>query len=277
MNDLPLRFITAIVLGVVVIGGIYYSDITFGIVLLIIGYFSSSEYLKLSLHGAEINNPDALLKLAAFGSIFPLGIYLLLSNLFVGHSLVFSLIGSLVLSSLIFLYLLAQNVMGDWRFYQAYSMSLIYIGWPLLLFFWVCNYEGMYQMWKPLSLLVLIWCNDIMAYFTGRLIGKRPLYKEISPKKTFEGFLGGLLFTIVGALVLSIYIHHLSPIQWVIYGFLVSLLATGGDLFESMIKRRYGVKDSGTSLPGHGGFLDRFDAFIFLLPVSSLIIFIFWH
>jgi len=276
MNDLPTRLITAIALGLTVIGGIYYSDITFGIILLIIGYFSSSEYMKLTLHGAEINNPVSMTRLAASASILPLILYLILSNLFVDHSLVYSLIGSLCFSSIIFLYLLIQNVMGDWRYYQAYSMALIYIGLPLLLFYWVCNYQGMYQIWKPLTLLILIWCNDIMAYFTGRLIGKRPLYKEISPKKTFEGFLGGLLFTIIGSLVISIYIHHLNPMQWVIYGFLVSIIATGGDLFESMIKRRYGVKDSGTSLPGHGGFLDRFDAFIFLLPVSSLIIFLFW-
>lgn len=276
MNDLPLRLITAIILGVVVIFGIYFSDITFGILLLIIGYFSATEYLKLSLNGAEINRPDRMIKLAATGCVFPLGLYILLSNLFIDHSLVYSLLGALLFSSLIFIWLLIQNVMGDWRYYQAYSMSLIYIGLPLHLFYWVCNFQGNYQMWKPLTLLILIWCNDIMAYFTGRLIGKRPLYKEISPKKTFEGFLGGLLFTIVGALVLSLYIHHLNPVQWVIYGFLVSILATGGDLFESMIKRRYGVKDSGTSLPGHGGFLDRFDAFIFLLPTASLIIFLFW-
>ncbi len=276
MNDLPKRLITAIILGIVVIGGIYFSAITFGIVLIIIGYFSALEYIELASNGAEISNPKTLTRVSAVGSIIPLLMYMILINVNFAQATPLAIILSLIFSSALFTYFLIKNEMGDWRMYQSYSLAIVYIGLPVLLFYWVCTLNGDYNWWKPMSLLILIWCNDIMAYFTGRFIGKRPLYKVISPKKTFEGFLGGLIFTVIGALALSLYILHLTPIQWVVYGFVVSILSTVGDLFESLIKRRYGVKDSGTSLPGHGGFLDRFDAFIFLLPVASLILYLFW-
>jgi phosphatidate cytidylyltransferase len=277
MSDLPIRALTAILLGVGVIGGVYYSEYTFILLLSIIVFISSLEYIKMSTYGAEISLPKRLNMLGATIASIPL-IYYLVCRVSEAPFIFPLLILAGILGMMgLYTYLLVKNEMGDWRIYQAVSMALVYIGIPGLMLSWVSVKSGIYDWWMPMSLFLLIWSNDMMAYFTGRLFGKRPLYAAVSPKKTIEGFAGGLILTIVVALIISIYIHQLTPIQWVIYGFLISLSANIGDLFESLIKRRYGVKDSGTILPGHGGFLDRFDAFIFTIPVATLFLYLYWH
>lgn len=111
-----------------------------------------------------------------------------------------------------------------------------------------------------LSVFILIWANDTFAYLTGRWLGKRPLFSRISPKKTIEGTLGGLLFTALSAIALLQLFHQLTLVQYIILALLVSITATVGDLIESMLKRSLDLKDSGNLIPGHGGILDRLDA-----------------
>ncbi|HNR07728.1 MAG TPA: phosphatidate cytidylyltransferase [Saprospiraceae bacterium] len=277
MKDLPLRFLTAMVLGIVVIGSIYYSYLSFSLLLLLISVLSGYEYLRLAAFGAEISNPEGIKRLGAALTGLPLALSILPGSSDVQGSAFIILMVTLLAMSFLFSYFLFKNEAGDWRLYQAVCMALIYIGLPLLLFRWVAAGSGQYEWLKPMTLLLLIWCNDIGAYFTGRTFGKRKLYVLVSPNKTLEGFFGGLILTITCGLVLSIYVHPLSPVQWVFYAFIISILSTIGDLFESLIKRRYGVKDSGSLLPGHGGFLDRFDAFIFVLPASGLFLYLFWN
>ncbi|MBK8776493.1 MAG: phosphatidate cytidylyltransferase [Saprospiraceae bacterium] len=274
MNDLPKRVLTAIFLGIGVIGGIYYSVYTFIALMIVIGAFASFEYIKLASFGADISIPHSMTKIGALLSAMPLLFYGLIKNTEHGFELSL-LLGSILIMGLL-AYFLIKNEVNDYKMYQAISMSIMYITIPFLLMIWVSIQNGHYQWLKPMTLLALIWCNDVMAYFVGRLFGKRPLYSKISPKKTIEGFVGGLVLSVAGALILSIYVQHLTPTQWVIYGFVVSICSTVGDLFESMIKRRYGVKDSGTALPGHGGFLDRFDAFIFVIPIATLFLYLWW-
>lgn len=122
--------------------------------------------------------------------------------------------------------------------------------------------------------LILVWVNDTGAYCVGNLIGKHKLIERISPTKTWEGFAGGLVLTILGGVLLSMFIPGASKLVWGVLGLLVGLLAVLGDLVESLIKRSLGVKDSGRFLPGHGGFLDRFDSVIFALMGSSVFFFI---
>lgn len=122
------------------------------------------------------------------------------------------------------------------------------------------------------SLMILFlfgftWVNDTFAYLTGMLLGKHPLCPKISPKKTIEGLLGGFVFTIACAAILS---HiYMKGLEWQIVGLavLVVIASTLGDMVESRFKRWVGVKDSGKMLPGHGGFLDRFDSVIFSIPI----------
>lgn len=119
----------------------------------------------------------------------------------------------------------------------------------------------------PLSVFCLTWVNDIGAYLVGRSFGKHKLFERISPKKTWEGSIGGLFFSLLGAYVLSILTPDFSIWVWLGIGVLVSVFANIGDLMESSFKRNAGVKDSGNIMPGHGGILDRFDAILLTAPV----------
>lgn len=123
-----------------------------------------------------------------------------------------------------------------------------------------------------LFIFACIWITDIGAYFTGMLIGKHPLWPTISPKKTIEGALGGLLCAIATAIVLSFFSHEqISVIDAVWIGLSIGIVGQIGDLIQSAYKRTYGVKDSGTLLPGHGGVLDRCDSWLIVFPFVALI------
>ncbi len=129
---------------------------------------------------------------------------------------------------------------------------------------------------SPLSLLfifVCIWVNDSGAYIFGVKFGKRRLFPAVSPKKSWEGFWGGLLLVFIAVIVLT-YFDDSFGLEWyqaLFFGLLISVASTWGDLFESMLKRSAGVKDSGKLIPGHGGILDRLDSFMFAAPAVLLI------
>lgn len=123
--------------------------------------------------------------------------------------------------------------------------------------------------WEVFTLFLLIWSSDSFAYFSGRLFGKHKMAPKISPKKTWEGFVGGVICT----LVLGFFIENKMPEMrgnWIFVGLLVAVFAPLGDLVESQLKRTFGVKDSGNIIPGHGGVLDRLDSFIICAPVVYL-------
>ncbi|MDE7125043.1 MAG: phosphatidate cytidylyltransferase [Muribaculaceae bacterium] len=162
----------------------------------------------------------------------------------------------------------------------AFSMlALVYIGVPLCLMGLVGQMPG--GMWILLGMFIFIWLNDTGAFVIGSMIGSKKLFERLSPKKSWEGFFGGLVFSVLGAIVYfycvkSCLPYNVSVVKMGIYGAIVSIFATWGDLFESMLKRAAGVKDSGNILPGHGGVLDRIDSFLFVSPVTFLyMIFIF--
>ena len=128
---------------------------------------------------------------------------------------------------------------------------------------------SMHYLFEPrmvLLVFVLLWANDTFAYLTGRLLGKHKLFERISPGKTIEGSIGGLVFTLAGIIVFSHYVDWLSLWQAIGLGLIAVVFGTLGDLCESMLKRQAGVKDSGNLIPGHGGILDRFDSVLFAMP-----------
>jgi phosphatidate cytidylyltransferase len=119
-----------------------------------------------------------------------------------------------------------------------------------------------------LAMFMLIWIYDSACYIFGSLLGKRKLFERVSPLKTVEGMVGGMIFTVAVAYFAADipYLDMLSRLQWMILAFIISIAATLGDLIESMLKRSLGVKDSGSIMPGHGGFLDRMDAYFLTVP-----------
>jgi phosphatidate cytidylyltransferase len=123
--------------------------------------------------------------------------------------------------------------------------------------------------------LLLLWAYDTGAYLTGISIGRHRLMERISPKKSWEGFFGGLVITILVAWLLSGWLGVVDTAGWIIISVIISIAGTYGDLIESMLKRSMGVKDSGTIMPGHGGFLDRFDSAIISFPLVYLFISLF--
>jgi phosphatidate cytidylyltransferase len=126
-----------------------------------------------------------------------------------------------------------------------------------------------------IGFFLLIWANDTGAYLTGISIGRHKLMERISPKKTWEGFFGGVIIAALVAWLLSGWLGVVDKIHWVIISLIISVAGTYGDLIESMLKRSIGVKDSGTIMPGHGGFLDRFDSAIISFPIVYLFISLF--
>jgi phosphatidate cytidylyltransferase len=126
-----------------------------------------------------------------------------------------------------------------------------------------------------LGFFILLWANDTAAYLTGITFGKHRLMERISPKKSWEGFFGGVLIAAAIAWLLSGWLGVLDRKGWIIVSVIISIAGTYGDLVESMLKRSHGVKDSGTIMPGHGGFLDRFDSVIISFPLVYLYISLF--
>jgi phosphatidate cytidylyltransferase len=125
------------------------------------------------------------------------------------------------------------------------------------------------QQYNPILLLVIfgfIWLNDTGAFLTGSLLGKHRLFPRISPRKSWEGFFGGFVAVLIASQVLARYFTLLNCYEWLLFAVVTVVAATFGDLMESLLKRTYGVKDSGNILPGHGGMLDRFDSAILVSP-----------
>jgi phosphatidate cytidylyltransferase len=118
-----------------------------------------------------------------------------------------------------------------------------------------------------LGILVLQWVSDSFAYLTGVCIGRHPLFKRHSPKKSWEGFVGGFTFCILAGYLIGTYIDTpFATIDWIVMATIVPVIGTLGDLVESMFKRSMDIKDTGNIMPGHGGLLDRFDSLIMVTP-----------
>ncbi|MCA0430990.1 MAG: phosphatidate cytidylyltransferase [Bacteroidetes bacterium] len=127
--------------------------------------------------------------------------------------------------------------------------------------------------WNVLGIIFLIWSNDTFAYLGGSLFGKHKLIERVSPGKTWEGTIFGIVITVVISFLIKTYLlQSNNTILWLTLGVVVPITATFGDLFESLLKRKAGVKDSGKLMPGHGGVLDRFDSLLFVVPVSYVIV-----
>ncbi|MFK7833869.1 MAG: phosphatidate cytidylyltransferase [Winogradskyella sp.] len=153
---------------------------------------------------------------------------------------------------------------------KRYIATTFYLSSGFVFMLLIANYQNAFTPLLLLGGFILIWINDSAAYLVGKNFGKQKLFPSISPKKTVEGFLGGLFFACVSSYFIATYTETLGFTQWLILAIIVSVMGTFGDLIESKFKRQAGVKDSGSIMPGHGGLLDRLDSIIFAAPFIYL-------
>jgi len=204
---------------------------------LICGVLVYSQYTR---HGTATDYP--LLRNSAFSALFMIFTVILIVELFKKNEKPFT------------------NI--------AYSLlGVFFTVVPFTFFHELAYISGNYNFHFPLAFLLMLWANDTGAYLVGSKLGKHKLFERHSPKKTWEGFIGGMIITAGAAFWISYYFADLTPIQWIIAGVLISIFGTTGDLVESMFKRSINVKDSGGILPGHGGLLDRFDGLLVAAPI----------
>lgn len=154
--------------------------------------------------------------------------------------------------------------------------GLLWIALPLAalnILFWPGFYEGDVHI-PAMAVFVFLWVNDTGAYVFGLGFGKHRLFERISPKKSWEGFIGGILSVVAAAYVVSFFWLGFSFLNWLLFGLTIAISGTFGDLKESLFKRIFQCKDSGRFFPGHGGFLDRFDCVFFAVPFALIFLFV---
>ncbi len=168
---------------------------------------------------------------------------------------------------IIFLY---ENNTNPINLFSKYIYLIGYIILPFVIITKIPFGKAGYNPKILISIFILIWTNDTFAYIVGKTIGKNKLFERISPKKTIEGFIGGVIFAVIASYLISKYYIHIAEGKtfiWIIIALIVGVFGTIGDLIESKFKRVAGVKDSGNIMPGHGGVLDRLDSVIFVAPI----------
>jgi phosphatidate cytidylyltransferase len=186
---------------------------------------------------------------------------------------VIGVLGITVISSLFLIYYLFVKKEITFSNDRSKSGLLIrYVIFSMIFLVLLPIYKGTYNPYLMISILVMIWVNDSFAFLVGKNFGKRKLFVSVSPKKTQEGFLGGLIFALISAYLISLFNKDFTTINWLIIALIVSVIGTIGDLVESKFKRQANIKDSGTIMPGHGGMLDRLDSLLFAAPFVYLYI-----
>lgn len=150
------------------------------------------------------------------------------------------------------------------------AYGVLYLGWPAVLLIWLRDVNTQSGLAWTVSAFIIAWASDIMAYLVGSLVGGPKLWPRFSPNKTWSGFIGGLgAGTLAGAMLGTFLDMGIGPIWGAALGLAAALATMAGDLWESALKRRYGVKDAGTLIPGHGGLLDRVDGLMFAVVVVA--------
>jgi phosphatidate cytidylyltransferase len=271
MRGLLQRMATAAIFVFIMIVGLYGSPFSFVLLFAVITGLCLWEYLSIVLENNH--RRDLLRKLIGMGvGLLPVILSALVKLGVINAPEEFIYIAAFLFSPFIFLgFVFELYTRSEHPFANiAYIMlGMLYIGMPFALLDFIAFEKSYFYANTVFGILLLTWMNDTGAYLIGSAIGKRPLLPRISPKKTWEGMLGGITVAFLTGVILYYVLDELSLIDWLVLAFIVSVFGTLGDLVESMLKRSFSIKDSGTLLPGHGGMLDRFDGFIFCVPFAA--------
>jgi phosphatidate cytidylyltransferase len=279
MTVFQQRATTAIAFSIVMLTGLFWNAWSFHLLFLIIATGSVWEFLNMTLP----DEPHKTLR-KVIGASVGLGIFLLniaIGEGLFGHSLIpnwpksasmfpLEIVINLLMSLSFLLLILELFLKASLPFNNVALVlfSVFYLALPFSLLSRFTSYSNTENFTPNVvaGILFLTWANDSFAYLVGSKIGKTPFFLRVSPKKTWEGTIGGGIFCMITAGIIAQFFTQLGLIDWLIVGGIIAVFGTLGDLVESLLKRSVGVKDSGSFMPGHGGFLDRFDAFIFCIP-----------
>ena len=267
MTNFIIRTLTGIAIVAIQVLCTYYSPISLAALFLLFAALTVNEFLKITstLQGVKISRPIIIIascylyfvvwlncitdwmSISLFLPYLLFIIYCFIKELYTRNTNPIANLGIITLSQL----------------YIALPLSLINV----IAFNSFDVYNGQHDFYTiPLAIYIFIWINDTGAYLSGSTLGKHKLFPRISPKKSWEGSIGGALLTIISAWGISHIFTFLSVWQWIGMAITVVVFGTFGDLTESMFKRQLNLKDSGTLLPGHGGILDRLDSMLFAIP-----------
>ncbi|MFZ4261471.1 phosphatidate cytidylyltransferase [Sphingobacterium sp. HJSM2_6] len=259
------RAITGIFFVLVLVAATLYNGYVFAAFFSLVGLFSTKEFY-------DISKNNQTKPLMAVGLLSSLLLSLLASAYFLNAISSKYLLLSIPCLSLV--YLCSLFLKREQPFHDiAYTfLGVLYGTVPFIFFIGLGFISGTFNPYLPLGFLIMLWSNDTGAYLSGRAFGRTKLFERISPNKTWEGFVGGLALAVLVALNLQQYFGTLTKMEWATVAVLIGVFGTLGDLVESMLKRSLGIKDSGHILPGHGGFLDRFDGLLIAGPLVFVLL-----
>ena len=259
-NNLTQRIITGLLGSAAIITGVSINEWTYCLIFFIICLFSLLEFYKLA-------GLDGLVPQKTFGTICGVAIYLL--SFFIEKGSISYRYYFLIFPIVSCVYMIKLYKRFERKPFTNIAftfLGIFYVAVPFALLNIAVFEGGVYNYEIIFGCLFILWASDTGAYFAGTFFGKRKLFERISPKKSWEGFFGGAALALVFAYGLAQFFHSITLLQWIIIGVIIIIGGTFGDLVESLLKRSIEIKDSGTSIPGHGGFLDRFDGLLISAP-----------
>ncbi len=268
-SNLTQRIIAAIIGVLLIAFGLYYSQWFYFVIFMAICIITQLEFYKLV-------NLDSMLPLKTFGTISGTSLFIL--TFFIESELLESKFYFLmfpIVACVYLIYLYKKKELKPFRGIAFTFLGIIYVAIPFSLLNVVAFHNQQYTFELILGSLLILWANDTGAYFTGVRYGRRKLFERVSPKKSWEGSLGGMILAIGMAYTVSHFTDVLEPWRWFSIGIIIVICGTYGDLVESLFKRSIEIKDSGRSIPGHGGFLDRFDGLLLSAPFITAFLKIF--
>lgn len=260
MNNFWQRAITGFFFVSVLIVGILWHPASFFGLFLLVEILALREFYIVAIRSRSL--PQKY-----YGSIIGVAFFIagFLWHQF-DHGAYFSLL-LIPMVSFVFIFELYRNHKHPVLNLATTLLGIFYVSVPIMLLNHIVYLDGSFNGKILLGIFIIIWASDTGAYVFGISFGKHRLFERISPKKSWEGFFGGIIVSQVAALLLTHYFGSLSYLHWGVIAGIIAVFGTLGDLVESMIKRSVKIKDSGNILPGHGGILDRFDSLLFTIPV----------
>jgi glutamate dehydrogenase (NAD(P)+) len=260
-NNLRRRVISALVTLPIVIGAIYWNPWTYFSLFLLIMLLTILEFYKL----VNQDEPNAFKFWGTLSGVLVYSLVFLYVQKRIDPAYLYLLIPLLVVTYLLAIY---QKDLSKPFTKIAYTfLGILYVVTPFTMLHFLAFPKGVYHYELVLGILLILWASDIGAYVIGSLMGKTPLFKRISPKKSWEGSVGGTIFALLVAYLVAQYYTFWRIGEWMGIGVVIVLAGTYGDLLESLLKRSINIKDSSSLIPGHGGFLDRFDSFLLAIPL----------